>query len=209
MVKKIAANGLSPRVRGNPRPVSQCRHADGSIPACAGEPPAPQPPAGAAGVYPRVCGGTTKAAPDPDRRQGLSPRVRGNRGLPAQRRGHPGSIPACAGEPNAGRSAMQQIQVYPRVCGGTVLPVHHHIPIPGLSPRVRGNPGWTASSEGSVRSIPACAGEPGSAPSRCGCPWVYPRVCGGTVRGRVDTMILLGLSPRVRGNPKGSPSEQG
>ena len=51
-------DGLSPRVRGNPRDVPLQHHLSGSIPACAGEPVALGTPSAAAGVYPRVCGGT-------------------------------------------------------------------------------------------------------------------------------------------------------
>ena len=69
--------------------------------------------------------------------------------------------------------------VYPRVCGGTQVPLIHR--------RL------------SIRSIPACAGEP--------FPWairattVYPRVCGGTYVRIGAVKENKGLSPRVRGNP--------
>ena len=71
----------------------------------------------------------------------------------------------------------------------------------GLSPRVRGNPPATPSAWPPARSIPACAGEPPplrplTAPTR-----VYPRVCGGTSRRARLSRRLMGLSPRVRGNP--------
>ena len=52
------------------------------------------------------------------------------------------------------------------------------------------------------RSIPACAGEPPAASSSRRSSWVYPRVCGGTHRGRCLGDSSLGLSPRVRGNLK-------
>ena len=70
----------------------------------------------------------------------------------------------------------------------------------GLSPRVRGNLASGPSGGLWVRSIPACAGEPGwrscsRAPIR-----VYPRVCGGTARNVSRDYSLVGLSPRVRGN---------
>ena len=50
--------GLSPRVRGNRYAGLAPRRRPGSIPACAGEPPAGWHPVDAGGVYPRVCGGT-------------------------------------------------------------------------------------------------------------------------------------------------------
>ena len=53
--------------------------------------------------------------------------------------------------------------------------------VPGLSPRVRGNPGWVRVFERQDRSIPACAGEPKVAIAIHLYPRVYPRVCGGTL----------------------------
>ena len=113
-------------------------------------------------------------------RDGLSPRVRGNRrvrqGVGVER----GSIPASAGEPSANGASLGWLPVYPRECGGTS--------------NVRGaltrRPG----------SIPASAGEPPCAAS-CRAPCrVYPRECGGTWRGRRAAPTVSGLSPRVRGN---------
>ena len=95
---------------------------------------------------------------------GLSPRVRGN---PGKRHDAPtlgGSIPACAGEPGSCKYRIMVQAVYPRVCGGTggyELSDDGNV---GLSPRVRGNPAEPAERRGEVRSIPACAGEPSTAP---------------------------------------------
>ena len=94
-----ASEGLSPRVRGNPRPGETDDVPHGSIPACAGEPPPPNPQATPEPVYPRVCGGTQKRCQDCG--------------------GHHGSIPACAGEPIPCHRAAGGRWVYPRVCGGT------------------------------------------------------------------------------------------
>ena len=74
--RRSCLRGLSPRVRGNRVPHGGEHLPQGSIPACAGEPP----PDWAAG--------------------GLSPRVRGNRNGRPGKEGRSGSIPACAGEPN-------------------------------------------------------------------------------------------------------------
>ena len=52
-----------------------------------------------------------------------------------------------------------------------------------------------------MRSIPACAGEPGIHSLAKRGLRVYPRVCGGTVLAGVDIPSTWGLSPRVRGNP--------
>ena len=50
--------GLSPRVRGNPLTMLVGRDKQGSIPACAGEPPKTPRARCSNRVYPRVCGGT-------------------------------------------------------------------------------------------------------------------------------------------------------
>ena len=72
--------------------------------------------------------------------------------------------------------------------------------IMGLSPRVRGNLEKITLSDGSWRSIPACAGEPGPRAPISLRKWVYPRVCGGTRVIAVPPSNTNGLSPRVRGN---------
>ena len=71
----------------------------------------------------------------------------------------------------------------------------------GLSPRVRGNHGHGRAGDPHWRSIPACAGEPSADRVAASANAVYPRVCGGTRLRDVVTMWLMGLSPRVRGNP--------
>ena len=171
--------GLSPRVRGN---LARCR-----------KPDRPWIASSLLSVYPRVCGGTY-SNPGHRYNKGLSPRVRGNR---TQEHGWPdcqGSIPACAGEPPTYPSAQIYVvrsipacagepaglraptchRVYPRVCGGTAVPVQPADKVYprvcggtpfsilssgqwGLSPRVRGNQQPPPRRNG---SIPACAGEP-------------------------------------------------
>ena len=91
--------GLSPRVRGNHGLSGLVE--DMSIPACAGEPRIGR---GHGGVYPRVCGGTSVAAASTPSSSGLSPRVRGNRGIL---------------RPSATPRVGLDLWVYPRVCGGT------------------------------------------------------------------------------------------
>ena len=91
-----------------------------SIPACAGEPVAPERYYYPRTVYPRVCGGTENILGLALTSVGLSPRVRGNRLLADLLEDAIGSIPACAGEPRCGHSRAGLIKVYPRVCGGTI-----------------------------------------------------------------------------------------
>ena len=76
---KMAAQGLSPRVRGKPSCGTKGWPAGRSIPACAGEANWAAKTAMASSVYPRVCGGSPDRRENRLIRQGLSPRVRGKR----------------------------------------------------------------------------------------------------------------------------------
>ena len=174
------ANGLSPRVRGNPANQVRPGHRARSIPACAGEPYALPDSLAAAQVYPRVCGGTI-SQPQPERTKwGLSPRVRGNHGADLPGADGARSIPACAGEPPTRDEPGGSAQVYPRVCGGTAVRQRIHRDGQGLSPRVRGNPVGVPVGVPVGGSIPACAGEPLTGVLASTIATVYPRVCGGT-----------------------------
>ena len=160
-VRAAPVTGLSPRVRGN-RPGWHGRSAwTRSIPACAGEPALARIAPHTEAVYPRVCGGTRSPCPKRCIPEGLSPRVRGNRRSPSAARRGPGSIPACAGEPDLHAPSDVFQKVYPRVCGGTSQASGSRKVHRGLSPRVRGNRRRHVVSSAVARSIPACAGEPG------------------------------------------------
>ena len=164
LFRAASRQGLSPRVRGNPRDPPSRELGIRSIPACAGEPIGRNEPVAYTGVYPRVCGepGRDKHSRDgftvyprvcggtpvlpiviilP---AGLSPRVRGNLFGPFPYLFPPRSIPACAGEPTGATHDMQDSRpgVYPRVCGGTatsIIVAFEEFGHGGLSPRVRGN----------------------------------------------------------------------
>ena len=192
-------------MRGNPPNSNGLNIKTWSIPACAGEPNRFSRRPKRSGVYPRVCGGTGFTLhPDGDA-WGLSPRVRGNRGQLGMFESHDRSIPACAGEPISLSGAYTLAWVYPRVCGGTVQPPCLYKILPGLSPRVRGNPRKSFERAWSIGSIPACAGEPLVDPLPKRLDEVYPRVCGGTPSALARRQHGWGLSPRVRGNPMLAP----
>ena len=131
-------------------------------------------------VYPRVCGGTGDTPYHAQRKQGLSPRVRGNPCHRHRADDRPRSIPACAGEPSKKTRCGSTTRVYPRVCGGTHRRPDAGEGHEGLSPRVRGNRANTGSPRRKTR--------------------VYPRVCGGTITMTLTRSTRTGLSPRVRGN---------
>ena len=192
-----------PRVcGGSPRARAAAGWSPRSIPACAGEPCSPTWRTGVERVYPRVCGGACVRASSKFTRRGLSPRVRGSPDLDGARDTAQGSIPACAGEPGSSGCRTATSRVYPRVCGGACTLARVVVPVPGLSPRVRGSPPLAGPPQVAQGSIPACAGEP-SPPSetlvRSG---VYPRVCGEPGAHMVILDTRAGLSPRVRGSPQ-------
>ena len=91
-------------------------------------------------------------------------------------------------------------RVYPRACGGTAVRVPVPAVLPGLSPRVRGNPYIGIDNDPKMGSIPARAGEPMYSMASCSEVRVYPRACGGTGAVRLLPVAPSGLSPRVRGN---------
>src|SRR5690606_22409517 len=135
-----ASAGLSPRARWNPPCIS-----------CSARAPRD---------YPRVCGGTPGRLRLRTIAPGLSPRVRGNPAYPVSTIGCSGTIPACAGEPHRRCGRAFLATDYPRVCGGTLTSKSVGAVCPGLSPRVRGNPGHPRSGPVGMGTIPACAGEP-------------------------------------------------
>ena len=172
----------------------------GSIPACTGEPTPRTSGSTGPRVYPRVYGGTLMASFCRASAWGLSPRVRGNRdpslATPVTLR----SIPACTGEPVLPSLPSLPVRVYPRVYGGTFPPRRLLGLVPGLSPRVRGNPTQGALGARATRSIPACTGEPRRGAWSRRRSRVYPRVYGGTGDRGLSLSAPQGLSPRVRGN---------
>ena len=200
--RRVAAPGLSPRMRGNPYPRPARRANARSIPAYAGEPRARRQTARRPPVYPRVCGGTDYWRIARRRRQGLSPRMRGNREKLGNVNDYEGSIPAYAGEPYRWHSCQCGIWVYPRVCGGTTHAPRTADRDGGLSPRMRGNLFRRSRLRPCWRSIPAYAGEPGRSRCKGRRSRVYPRVCGGTIDGWALAAVAHGLSPRMRGNPR-------
>ena len=193
--------GLSPRVRGNRSEHGGPKRSRGSIPAGAGEPAAPPRTSSTRRVYPRGCGGTGDYTIAEAKTGGLSPRVRGNPKRRARRRRRLGSIPAGAGEPPTSSATQSTRRVYPRGCGGTRVRAACQPAAPGLSPRVRGNPGGGGADFPSSGSIPAGAGEPPQLAGRRSAGRVYPRGCGGTDVREDRIADGYGLSPRVRGNP--------
>ena len=72
----------------------------------------------------------------------------------------------------------------------------------GLSPRMRGNLAYQPAEYMAPGSIPAHAGQPQKYLDKHFAPPVYPRACGATRFREGVERRLLGLSPRMRGNPR-------
>ena len=173
----------------------------GSIPAHAGEPAVAEKVVAVATVYPRPRGGTESPAALRCGGQGLSPPTRGN--LTDNQRGRldARSIPAHAGEPARVGGAGVPVAVYPRPRGGTSGIFREAAYLAGLSPPTRGNLRVYQAKGSNQRSIPAHAGEPGSAAASRRLEPVYPRPRGGTSRTTLSICSSHGLSPPTRGNP--------
>ena len=133
-------------------------------------------------------------------RRGRSPRVRGSRAAGDDEEERPGSIPACAGEPDELYIEIVPYEVDPRVCGGAKLLNGLALREYGRSPRVRGSRCACRRTPGCGGSIPACAGEPLARRDQGAQPGVDPRVCGGAVLPVEQHGFGEGRSPRVRGS---------
>ena len=157
---RLAADGLSPRGRGNPVELECIGAAAGSIPARAGKPPPPRRHAPRRRVYPRAGGETVEPPRVRADARGLSPRGRGNHPPDSKRNDRIGSIPARAGKPRAGLPATSMMQVYPRAGGETMASQPKLTASTGLSPRGRGNLPSVRPASFRRRSIPARAGKP-------------------------------------------------
>ena len=77
------------------------------------------------------------------------------------------------------------------------------VPIPGLSPHIRGNGQIDPHARPISRSIPAHTGERRFAGPRVFQYRVYPRTYGGTRQRRLNGLSSPGLSPHIRGNAPG------
>ncbi len=194
------AEGLSPRARGNQGFYSESRHWKGTIPACTGEPQESESGTAVAGDYPCVHGGTSQKNDADARPEGLSPRARGNPAQLSARRVSVGTIPACTGEPLHHRLRYRSHRDYPRVHGGTAARALDAQTDEGLSPRARGNLGALVVLPNEAGTIPACTGEPARRRLTTCARRDYPRVHGGTLRADSIGLMMLGLSPRARGN---------
>ncbi len=192
--------GRSPRVRGSLDGSYEGKPEYRSIPARAGEPSPSRVTEPGTTVDPRACGGAADFITHCRKMPGRSPRVRGSRLRGRLSGGALGSIPARAGEPVRRQRELRSLEVDPRACGGAAKPTAGVLAEAGRSPRVRGSLDAISLDRPRMWSIPARAGEPGSAPSIAPIGEVDPRACGGAMSCAHASPAKLGRSPRVRGS---------
>ena len=154
------ALGRSPHARGSPTQALRKWPADGSIPACAGEPCGRSTSSASMGVDPRMRGGASQYQLERQPATGRSPHARGSRIYSSLTCRVSGSIPACAGEPEPRADRAHEPRVDPRMRGGATLAINRSFRQEGRSPHARGSRVSARGSDGQQGSIPACAGEP-------------------------------------------------
>ena len=132
---------------------------------------------------------------------GLSPRIRGNHDAVQAHPAGYGSIPAHTGKPIGTAGGGISVGVYPRAYGETNPCPLRRARSGGLSPRIRGNHRRVHSQLDHRGSIPAHTGKPPLWHSRSLISRVYPRAYGETFVSSSRLTPILGLSPRIRGNP--------
>ena len=198
-LRRQAAAGSSPRVRGKPAWGRPPRSRPGLIPARAGKTWSPRARSASTTAHPRACGENVDA--DHVRRvhRGSSPRVRGKRkrrplGLPRR-----GLIPARAGKTGHAPPPRRGGRAHPRACGentNTPYDLHH---LRGSSPRVRGKRAEGQGRLSPVGLIPARAGKTRLHKMHVLTIQAHPRACGENFTKRDRPHMSNGSSPRVRG----------
>ena len=170
----------------------------------------------------RECGGTVSVRNGAVTCSGLSPRLRGNGMAVTAQQVINGLSPRLRGNLHQLPPGPRCLRSIPAPAGGTYSVLTFWDSGPGLSPRLRGNHcfcGGRGPEDGSIPrlrgnqrdgcaptnvegSIPAPAGEPLESSPPPPPHRVYPRACGGTRPVRILFNIVIGLSPRLRGNPR-------
>ena len=109
------------------------------------------------------------------------------------------SIPAYAGDPLRLLAYCADMEVYPRLRGGSRSQAWHMPIAGGLSPPTRGIPPPLCHGAVGRGSIPAYAGDPLPHSAHKSGIGVYPRLRGGSQIGRQPVSTPAGLSPPTRG----------
>ncbi len=195
-----SVTGRSPRERGSRRWPARSPRRSGSIPAGAGEPSDVSQHGDYRRVDPRGSGGARCGGGWRGCSWGRSPRERGSLADDQPDLIDLGSIPAGAGEPSGGRTALNLSRVDPRGSGGATSLLDNTIGSQGRSPRERGSLGLHIGNRAIGGSIPAGAGEPPVPDRAAQSHKVDPRGSGGAAPLPNHAEFCLGRSPRERGS---------
>ena len=193
-------DGPSPHARGSHRLSHQLRAKRGSIPACAGKPPAPAAAAARSRVHPRMRGEAAAPARAGHARQGPSPHARGSPNALGGGTNVTGSIPACAGKPSPNAGTRTRGWVHPRMRGEAAGVGSHSLMGEGPSPHARGSRAKSSVTNTAPGSIPACAGKPDNLARMVWLMGVHPRMRGEAWRSRWRSRHPPGPSPHARGS---------
>ena len=148
------------------------------IPAHAGNSPSRHVSYASAADHPRACGELVEFALFVWSNAGSSPRMRGTRQDRECCLRQMRIIPAHAGNSAPDRFASSRMADHPRACGELTYVTSHSIASPGSSPRMRGTHPSVETLRGSIRIIPAHAGNSARNPVRAGSIADHPRACG-------------------------------
>ena len=204
---RSSAMGLSPHLRGSRRQGSRRAPRSGPIPAPAGQPHADEPDSDWLGAYPRTCGAAASCRSTCSVVRGLSPHLRGSPAEPGGGALAAGPIPAPAGQPVDADDGVRPGRAYPRTCGAARITKPSCAVIAGLSPHLRGSPFRPAKRRCLQGPIPAPAGQPGRQSAAHWRRKAYPRTCGAATSRQRVRIAYRGLSPHLRGSPRGSRSD--
>ena len=202
-------NGSSPRARGTPDPRRTARRRGRFIPACAGNTIVNVDHGRRGAVHPRVRGEHEGYEAWLYAQRGSSPRARGTHDVSPGVSRLERFIPACAGNTSAGTRRRAATPVHPRVRGEHSCPCATPTCRGGSSPRARGTHFDRPHALGSLRFIPACAGNTRARPSRAWRHPVHPRVRGEHTENPSSLALQAGSSPRARGTHRIPPEEAG
>ncbi len=201
----MRSDGSSPRLRGTRLSLIRRLMKKRFIPAPAGN--TPGPPSGAWGypVHPRACGEHIPPAMSLLGPGGSSPRLRGTPQIPVANPGNERFIPAPAGNTLGPSPCGRGPAVHPRACGEHPVLSDEEREQFGSSPRLRGTLTVQALGPGSVRFIPAPAGNTLAQVFSRRTRSVHPRACGEHLAARSALAASAGSSPRLRGTPCAAP----
>ena len=212
ILARQVGRGLSPLARGNLTQHPQLIHANGPIPAGAGQPGWSGWIGCASRAYPRWRGATLMRRRTYAFTAGLSPLARGNRIQTDRGPSASGPIPAGAGQPRWRALGAPDCWAYPRWRGATRSTRASKRRVRGLSPLARGNP-WRTRRRGTrCGPIPAGAGQPRARGGHRTATRAYPRWRGATWYSGKVGQLVPGLSPLARGNlvqRQGGPARAG